>query len=297
MLPLTALLRTADRQDGRSTTGLSPADPDPAVQARRDAEAVCARLTDEQRRRAAGASGWGTGDPSMFLIHLARAREGVLRGDVRVPAADREQAPTAAQLPRGAALSGLSRGAAWLALAAFGIMVAGSVMVDGRLGDESRSSALLGTGMSLVVLFLTISAVSGTRASRRRDELLLDWACGRPGQLARGIPAAPHITHRDRAATLCSGLLRGFALAYGILGTLAGAALLVLGPPASTRVPGEIVAAGFLVTGILVGVAAFVWNRRARQRLTADGHLRRALLWVETVEASELPAAGSTGTR
>lgn len=272
------------RREGHGPLAATSADPDPGVQARRDAEAITAHLTAQQRGHAAQVSGWGDGDPTSFTDHLASSRESVLRGHTPVPSSDREQAPPTARLTRGSAVSPAARLLGWAALGGFVLLCAVSLLTDPGRHVAGVPTAV---AMALLAVILVACALTGFFAARARDDELIAWAVERPGQLARGIPAALGIRHRDAASELSTLLLRLVLLAAAFL-------LLVLGPVITlirlSTGDGAVPVAGgplMILLGAVLGLPALLWNRRARASGQTDARLRLALQWVAT-----LPTAG-----
>lgn len=157
---------------------------------------------------------------------------------------------------------------------------------QGTLAPRTEPSALaLTVGIALVLVI--IAAVVGVVATRRRDRQLLDWAVSRPGQLGRGLPLRRPLQGESVGPAIVRGLGPALLVVAGVLGIVAGAAVLLI--VLLSREGENLVTMSIwsLVGGALAVICAALMSYLRARRLWTIARRTRAAQWIGAAPAVE----------
>lgn len=275
---------------------LASSDALPRERAMADATVLTAWLTAAQRARYAPALRAGE-DLDTFVERLAEERRVVLEEGAE-PVADEVTAAASAERRARQPLLRVLEG---LALAAMVLAVVRVVLLalaaEAGVVPEQPRLALLWTGGAAAALL--VAAVLGSAATRRRDRVLLDWASGRPGQLARGVPVARPLQRLSAGPAILAVLGPVLLLGAGLLAAVTGAGLLLfqlLSRDAPALVEAAIV---LLVAGTAGFLLALALTALRTRRLGLIVRRAQAVEWLGPLggaSAQITPSDGDGGT-
>ncbi|WP_114855829.1 hypothetical protein [Brachybacterium sp. YJGR34] len=196
----------------------------PEERASADALVLTAWLTAGQRARYATSLRAGP-DTEEFAERLADERRVVLEEGADPVADELESAAEAERAARQLPLRILEGTLLAMAVGSFALFVLTDVLDGGAASSLARAAVPYAAVMALAGL---LAAVVGAVATHRRDRRLLDWAVSRPGQLGRGLPLRRPLQGESAGPAVAAALGPAVLVAAGVLGIVAGAAILLI---------------------------------------------------------------------
>lgn len=252
----------------------------PSERADADALVMTAWLTADQRKRYL--EGLRARDDSEdFARALADERRVVLEEGADPVPDELESARAAEKAARQIPLRLLE---AALLLVALALVIMGlRELVPPRSAAGLAVLWYLGGGIFAAI----VAAAVGRLATRRRDKQLLDWAVSRPGQLGRGLPLRRPLQGESVGPAIVRGLGPALLVVAGVLGIVAGAAVLLI--VLLSREGENLVTMSIwsLVGGALAVICAALMSYLRARRLWTIARRTRAAQWIGAAPAVE----------